>query len=213
MTYSALNKAALEAEHSGRIYFLFLDFTGDPFWACTGNRTYTFGGNSYLGIGEIAGIEGLAGSVDVAARQVTLTLSGVDASITQPILSRTNYKGRSAQVYRGLLDSNYDLVDDPELRWSGRMDVGSVSRGDTYTAQMVCEPLAARLLRPNTSRFSDEDHQTRHSGDLFYQLMPQMEKKDVIWGGQRVAPTPGGGGRGGPGDGHGGGDRPPNLFN
>jgi len=201
MPISALNQAALEAEHSGRIYFLFLDFAIEPFYACTGNRTYTWGGHDWLGLGEISGISEIAEAADIAARQVTITASGVDAYIVEPVLSRTNYKGKQAMIYRGLLDSNYDLIDDPILRWVGRMDVGSMYWDETYASQVVCEPLAARLLRPNVSRYSDEDHQLRYPGDKFYEFLPQMEKKDVTWGGQVVAPSVGGGGGGSRGGG------------
>lgn len=197
MSLSAANLAELNAVHSRRIYFIFLDLTGTPFYACSGTKTYPFGGNDYLGIGEIAGISDVADAADIAARPITLTLSGVDAAITQPILSRTNYKGRDAIIYRGLLDANEDLVDDPFIIWQGRMDVGSMFYDETYAAQMVCEPLSASLLRPNISRYSDEDHQTRHAGDRFYEFLPQMEKKDVTWGAQRVSPLTGTGGFGG----------------
>lgn len=191
MSLSTLNKAAAEAEHSARIYFLFLDLTGDPLRACTGTRTYAFDSENWLGIGEISGISDIAEAADVAARPVTITLSGVDAWITEPVLSRVNYKGRAAKIYRGFLNADETLIDDPDIVWSGRMDVGSMMYDETYAAQMTCEPLAARLLRPNISRYSDEDHQLRHSGDKFYEFMAQMEKKDVTWGGQRVAPATG----------------------
>ncbi|RLA58709.1 MAG: hypothetical protein DRQ89_15055, partial [Epsilonproteobacteria bacterium] len=46
----------------------------------------------------------------------------------------------------------------------------------------------ARLLRPNVSRYADEDHQLRFPGDDFYSYLAEMEKKGVLWGGQRVTP-------------------------
>ena len=186
MTVSALNTAAVEAEHAARIYFIHLDFTGDPFYACTGTRDYTFQSQTWYGIGDIQGISDITDTADVAARPITMSLTGVDSYITTPVQSRTNYKGRSAKVYRGLLDSDFDLIDDPDIIWSGRMDVGSMLRGGEYLAQMVCEPLAARLLRSNISRYSDEDHQLRSFGDKFFEFLSQMEKKDVTWGGSRV---------------------------
>lgn len=195
MTISASNQAALEAEHASRIHFLFLDFAIEPFYACTGVRTYTTLGQDWLGIGEISGISDIAEGADAAARPVTITASGVDSWITEPVLSRTNYKGRSAIVYRGQLDANRDLIDDPWPIWTGRMDVGSMQWDEeVYLANIVCEPLAARLLRANVSRYSDQDHQIRHPGDKFFEFLAQMEKKDVVWGGQRVAPSRGGAG-------------------
>lgn len=193
MPISAPNQAALESEHSGRVYFIHLDLAVEPFFACTATRTYTWGGYTWLGIGEIAGISEIAEASDAAARQLTLSMSGVDAAIVEPVLSRTNYKGRAAAIYRGLIDANQNLVDDPIPVWKGRMDVGSMVWNETYIAQMVAEPLASRLLRANVSRYSDEDHQLRYPGDRFYEFLPQMEKKDVTWGGEVVSPNTSGG--------------------
>lgn len=188
---SALNKAAVEGEHSARIYFLFLDLAVEPFRACTGVRNYVFDSQTWLGIGEIAGISDVADASDIAARPVTMSLSGVDSAITEPVLSRTNYKGRAAAIYRGMLDNDLELIDDPDVVWLGRMDVGAMSWGDTFVAQMICEPLATRLLRPNTSRYSDQDHQIRQAGDKFFEFLAQMESKDATWGGKRIAPASG----------------------
>lgn len=200
MTISASNQAALEAEHSSRVYFIHLDFAIEPFFAWTGHRTLTVLGNDWLGIGEVSGISDIAEGSDAAARPVTITASGVDSWITEPVLSRTNYKGRAAVIYRGLLDASSDLIDDPFVIWRGRMDVGSmVYEEETYAAQITCEPLASRLLRENLSRFSDQDHQLRHPGDKFFEFLPQMEKKDVTWGKQLVAPSRGVGGSPRPG--------------
>jgi hypothetical protein len=187
LSISATNQAALEAGSAKDIYFVFLDLAGDPWRACTGTRSYTTLGESWLGIGEIAGISELVEASDVAARPVTLSLSGVDPFIVEPVLSRTNYKGRTATIYRGFLDGDEALLDAPFPVWTGRMDVGSVSFDKGLAvAQMQCEPLAARLLRPNISRYSDQDHQLRWPGDRFYEYLPQMAQKDVVWGGARV---------------------------
>lgn len=189
MSISTLNKNALESNSATDIYFIFLDFAGDPWRACTGNRTYTTLGEDWLGIGEIGGIGEVAEASDVAARPLNITLSGTDSFIVQPAMSRTNYKGRTARLYRGFLDDDHDLIDAPFPVWSGRMDVASAS-WDTGSAlvQIQCEPLSARLLRPNISRYSDQDHKLRWPTDKFYEYLAQMESKDVMWGGQRIAP-------------------------
>jgi hypothetical protein len=77
------------------------------------------------------------------------------------------------------------------------MDVGSMVMDKEFVAQVTCEPLPALLLRANISRYSDEDHQTRHPGDKFYEFLTQMEKKDVVWGGSRVSPSTSSGTTGG----------------
>jgi len=189
------NIEALESEGIKRIYFLWLDFAGDTFRACTGTRDYDALGYTWLGIGEISGISDIAHAADIAARPITFTLSGAGAYLNEILQSRTNYKNRAAELYCGLLDRQENLIQAPFPLWRGRMDVGSTISGETNIAQVSCEPLAARLLRPNVSRYSDQDHQMRHPGDKFFEFLAQMENKDVTWGGQRVGPG-GGGGRG-----------------
>jgi len=193
MTISALNAAELIKVHSARIYFLSVALSGTPFYACTGTKTYVFGDNDYLGIGEIASLGEFADASDGTARQLTLSLSGVDAAITEPLLSRVNYKNAAVNIYRGFLDTNEDMIDDPDVVWSGRADVGSVAQYEgAAVATLTCEPDAARLLRANVSRYADEDHQLRWPADVFFQELAEMERKDVLWGGMRVSPTTGG---------------------
>ncbi len=199
MSWSTLNAAELAKEHSSRIYFLFIDLAIDPFYGTTGNKTYTFDSEDWLGLGDIAGLGEFADAADVSARQLSLTLSGVDSYITTPLLSRTNYKNADVIIYRGFLDGDEDLIDDPDVVWKGRADVGSVTQDHgTASATLICEPAAARLLRPNVSRYADEDHQLRFSGDKYYEFLAEMQNKDVLWGGTRV--TPGQSGTGGSAD-------------
>jgi len=181
---------SLEAESAKDIYFIFLDFANEPLRACTGTRTYNWGEYSWLGIGEIAGISEVADSADIAARPLNFALAGTDSFITAPALSRTNYKGRQAVVYRGFLNPDESLVDEPYAVWSGTMDVGTATYDNNEAGiEIQCEPLASRFLRPNISRYSDQDHQLRWPGDKFYEYLPQMAEKDVIWGGQRAGPS------------------------
>jgi hypothetical protein len=192
---------ALNSESAKDIYFLFLDFANEPFRATSGTRNYDWGGQTWLGIGEIGGVSEVAEASDAAARPFVVTLSGTDTFITQPALSRTNYKGRKATLYRGFLNENETLVSTPIAVWTGRMDVASAVWDEgAASVQVQCEPLAARLLRPNISRYSDQDHQLRWPGDKFYEYLLQMEAKDANWGGQRIAPPRGGGGGGSGGE-------------
>lgn len=206
MSISQLNAAELLKPHSSRIYFISIDLAITPFHACTGTKDYTVFGDDFLGLGEIQNLGDLVSAADVAARPLVLTMSGVDPWITEPLLSRVNYKNRSVKIWRGFLDENEDLVDDPDLRWKGRADVGSVTLEDgTAVATLTCEPAAAMLLRANVSRYANEDHQMRYPGDKFFEYLAQMEGKEVLWGGVRVDPGQrGAGGQTGIGDGRGG---------
>jgi hypothetical protein len=198
MTLSPTNKLALEAEHTARVYFIYLDLANDPLRACTGTRTYTTLGYDWLGIGEIGGLGNIVEAVDVSARPMSFGLSGVDPWIVEPLLSRVNYKNRDAKIYMGILLPDDELLDEPDLVWSGRMDVGSVTYDKNLAAcLLVCEPDSARLLRNNVSRYSNADHQLYYPGDKFYEFITEISQKDLTWGGRSYGGTSSGGGGGG----------------
>lgn len=185
------NLTEQQAEHAREIFFLFLDFLPEAFYACTGTSDYDWGGETWFGLGEIGAFSEFAEASDTTARPLTVSLTASDATIATVVNNRTNYKNRAARVYRGYLNADYELVADPDPIWVGRMDVGSMVESDSeVVVQFSCEPLAARLIRPRLSRMSIEDHQLRWPTDRFFEFQPALQSLEVRWGGQAVRPGP-----------------------
>lgn len=155
----------------------------------------------FYGIGDFGGIESVEENIEVVARQVTLTCSGLDSTWLTPALTE-DYQNRTVTVYLGFFSPDTGaLIGSPEVIWEGRINQQTItlSKGDA-TLSMTCEH---RLRRePRIARYTQADQELLHTGDRFFDLTHTIEgfvnrwgRRDVGYGGG------GGGGNRGPGSG------------
>ncbi len=155
----------------------------------------------FYGIGDFGGIESVEENIEVVARQVTLTCSGLDSTWVTPALTE-DYQNRTVTVYLGFFSPDTGaLIGSPEVIWEGRINQQTItlSKGDA-TLSMTCEH---RLRRePRIARYTQADQELLHTGDRFFDLTHTIEgfvnrwgRRDVGYGGG------GGGGNRGPGSG------------
>jgi hypothetical protein len=164
-----------------------LDFPSGHVRAHDGVGTMTFGGNDYLGVGSFGGIEVAEEAIDLVAKPVKLTLSGVDPSLISSVDSTSPYQGRIATVYMGLVNRDTGtLIDTPETLWEGRMDTMTVSLGPkTGSITLNCEH---RLRRePRIARYTNQDQQLAYSGDRFFDVLPKIAGFNGTWGAKGAA--------------------------
>ncbi|MDQ5975733.1 MAG: hypothetical protein QG661_2942, partial [Actinomycetota bacterium] len=119
--------------------------------------------------------------IDVIARPLRMTLSGIDSSLITTAMTE-EYQGRSATIYLAFVNPETNaLVDTPETVWEGRMDSMSIeiSRGQA-TINLSCEP---RLRRePRIARYSSEDQQLAYATDTFFDLVMTIPTFKGFWG-------------------------------
>lgn len=147
-----------------------LDFSTGMVRAHDGVGPLIFAGNTYTGTGVLGGIDAVTEDLTGIARQVRLTLSGVDASLVSETMDEV-YQNRNVTIYIGIMGADSgDFVADPEVIWEGRMDTMSIAREiDGATITLSCEP---RLRRePRVARYTNEDQQIDYSGDRFLDLV------------------------------------------
>jgi hypothetical protein len=163
-----------------------LDFSSGFIRAHDGLGTINFSSNDYLGVGKFGGIAAVEESIDVIARPVTLTLSGVDSGLVSTATTET-YQGRTATLYMGFvdLDSNA-VIATPETLWEGRMNQMSISMnkgGGSIT--LSCEHRLRNV--PRIGRYTDADEKLAYSGDRFFDLVPKIQGFRGTWGAKGVA--------------------------
>lgn len=155
----------------------------------------------FYGIGDFGGIESVEENIEVVARQVTLTCSGLDSTWVTPALTE-DYQNRTVTVYLGFFSPDTGaLIGSPEVIWEGRINQQTItlSKGDA-TLSMTCEH---RLRRePRIARYTNADQQIIHPGDRFFDLTHTIEGFVNRWGSRDIGYS--GGGR--PGDAPGTGD-------
>jgi hypothetical protein len=182
-----------------------MDFSSGHVRVHDGLGPLAFSGNTYDGVGKYGGIEAVTETLDVIARPLKLTLSGVDASLVTTTMTET-YQNRSCTVYLGILDqTTMTFVATPETVWEGRMDTMQIEIADgSATIKLNCEH---RLYRePRIARYTDQDEQLAYSGDTFFNLMYQIPGFRSQWGSVNTNYS------GGVGTGSGGGLRPSNPL-
>lgn len=175
------------------------------FWTGLGDIVYD--GETYTGAGELMQISEVQESSDIAARGATLTMSGIPSNLLNLAVDEP-YQGRIAKIKFGIFttapgpgnllvsDTEYLLVDtDTKLDinftssfnmfdlFVGRMDQMTIDDGaDTATIALTVESKLIDLERPRIRRYSDENQQSRFSGDLAFEFVSRLQDESLTWG-------------------------------
>ncbi len=200
-TISTLNENATLAKHVKIILFARLDFSSGVkrFHTEIGPKTATHpihGAESYLGVGDFGGITtSVKESTQGAPIGMSLTLSGVGSLINTSFTD--DYFRRDAEIMLGLENESGALIDDPEILFSGFMDKIDVVLGPRNAViTLSLESRGTNFLSASDWRFTDEEKQREHSGDLFAEYIYRMADLTLRWGQQNVSTGSGGFSRG-----------------
>ena len=179
---SATNQAAAEAVHVEHLHFVALDLPSGYLRLHTRTGTITWGGFSWLGVGQFGDISDIDEDSQLRPSGATITLSGVDSALITAALTE-KYHGRSIAVYEGLLNlSTMVLVDTPEIIFKGLMDFMTVSLGAGVGSITVqAEGELARWLRHNNSLYTHESQQALFAGDRGFDQIPFTQNRKIDW--------------------------------
>jgi hypothetical protein len=159
-----------------------LDFASGFLRLHSGSKQVTWNGYAWSGAGQVMKIEPASEGVDLQARGVAITLSGLASGLLSKALTE-NYRSRSARIWAAPLDTTtYATLADPILIWAGRMDNMQVALGDTATIALHCESRLADWNRPRVRRYNDGDQQSEYAGDLGFNFVASTADKTYVWG-------------------------------
>ena len=189
-TVPAALLTALSQPEVRPFYAVELDFDTAPvrFWTGYGDRT--IGVDAYIGTGNLLNISGLEEVNDLSAKNITLQLSGLPPSLVSPDLPpslvslalQEPYQRRSCKVYFGTTDTSA-----PIEVFSGLMNTMTIEDGgDTSTITLSVESKLVRLGKAVNWRYTEGNHQSRHSGDTFFSYVADLQDKDIIWGREKA---------------------------
>lgn len=162
--------------------FVTATFVTGPVYLWTGLAPITWSGHTWLGVGSLLGISGSEDGATVAARGMSLSLSGIDASFLADAMQEFR-QGLPVVVYLGLFDSSGALIADPLTSWAGRMDQPTVEvAAETAVITINCEN---RLLDMNVAvdrRYTQDDQQIDSPGDMGLQFVTGIQEINLYWG-------------------------------
>jgi len=166
-----------------------------PVHIWTGYGTITVGSTAYLGIGTLGSISPVEETTDLAARGISMQLSGVPTAMLAVALTE-NYQGRECSVLFGALQASCALVSSPVTIFSGRMDVMSINDdGQNATIGMSAENKLVDFRRPREVRYTDQEQKNLFPSDKGLEFVTAIQEKQIYWGNAKlVAPVNEGGG-------------------
>ena len=148
----------------------------------TGNGDRTLDGNTYTGGGNLIGIEGLEETADLSAKMVTLTLSGMPASIISTALQKP-YQRRRVRILWSLesipgvatVTSN-DFVE----VFSGSLNEMTIEDSpDSGTISVTVDSRLVELEGASNYRYTSGSHKTRYPNDTFFDFVAEIQDKGV----------------------------------
>lgn len=152
----------------------------------SGYGTITYNGTGYLGVGTLGTISPVEETTDLAARGITMQLSGVPTAMIAIALTE-NYQGRTCSVLFGAMASDGALVSTPITIFSGRMDVMSINDdGQNATIGMTAENKLVDFRRPREVRYTDEEQKTLYPTDRGLEFVNAIQEKQIYWGNAKL---------------------------
>lgn len=177
---SSANAAAAAAAIVRPVIFGKFEFDTGTLYMHTGLGTYSWGSQSWLGVGDLARVAPVEEAEDVSPIEFECELSFIDSTLASEVLSE-NFSGRSVTLYQGFLDSYGALVADPDIITQGIATTAPVAV-HAAIIRLVCTNYLANLSRSSGVLHSDASQQQIAPGDLFYEYSAEMVDKVIPWG-------------------------------
>lgn len=181
-----LDKLQNRVSHMAEVYF-----DDESVYLTDLYTNVSWGGNTYLAVGDFAGFDGVEESVDSIIQQATVSLSGVQSDWMSRVLSK-QYLNRRIVVRKATHDSAWQVVVDPGTlfdgfmkrpRWSEDPDKG------TCTIMIECAHNAADFDNATGRRTNDQLHRLLFPTDGFFKYAAQADRQ-LIWGPGGTGATP-----------------------
>jgi hypothetical protein len=152
----------------------------------TGYGVLSWDGHTWVGAGDLGEMSEIEEAVEVAAKGVTLRITGIPSDLAAASLTE-NYQGRAAVIYLGALNSGGQLYADPYPVLSGRMDViEKQDGGKTASLTLTIENRLIDLNRNRERRLTDEDQKRDYPSDRGFEFVNSLQSKQLLWGNSTV---------------------------
>lgn len=159
-----------------------LDFESGPVRAWTGYGDLVWNGKTFKGTGLFGEFSSPRESSGLRANTQIYKLNNIPSDMLAIILGE-RYQGRSARLWLSLLDNSTGaMIGEPYMLANGRMDAPTIEdNGNTGSITITAESILIDLERPRERRFTHEDQQDLYPGDKFFEFVPDIQNREIVW--------------------------------
>ncbi|HVJ19444.1 MAG TPA: hypothetical protein VM686_28690 [Polyangiaceae bacterium] len=140
----------------------------------------SWGGNDYLGVGTLGGVEEVEDSPG-EYKNLVFTLSGVAIDMLS-LAMQENIRGKRVVVRMATLDAATLAVLDAPIIWTGTLDQMPVNIGtETATVNVTAEHRGVTFGRPKPLNYTDEDQRRLYPGDTSLRFIQSQSTHEDVW--------------------------------
>ena len=156
-----------------------LTFASGTTHAWTGYGPLTWSGNTYLGVGQLAGIGDITEGIRVQADGTTVSLSGIDPALYDAAMADIQL-GAPATLWLALLSQGQ--VVSVYQHFQGLIDQPTVSPGpDTITISIALENKMTNLQRASARRYTSADQHIAYPDDIAFSWVECLNDIAIRW--------------------------------
>lgn len=164
-------------------------FTAGDVYLSTHDRSISWNSQTWIGTGGFGGIaDNVEETVELAARGVTLQLSGIPSEFISLALQEVSH-GTRCHLYLGVLDKTTGALitnaspASPYKFYTGIIDIPSINLdGSTGIITLKTENQLIILDIPRERRYTLEDHKLDYPNDLGLEFVPKVQEQNEEWG-------------------------------
>lgn len=167
--------------------FVEAQFPSGTTYVWTGIHDKVLDGHTYKGIGSALSFETMSETTDTSAKNVTVSVSGLDTSFAAKLVSDA-YQGKPAIVSLGFFDPvDGDIKVLPDPIWRGVLDTDEFTDSNSKCdLKVAVESRLMDILRKREWAYSDADQQSLHPEtgvvDTGMDKIEQIQNISVPWG-------------------------------
>lgn len=157
-------------------------------WNGYGDYISSVSGSSktYIGVGEMGMLSSIQESQNLAARGLTLTLSGIPSTRISQALTELE-QGRLVRVFMGFFAPSTRVAINSEFEiFTGVTDIPTINEGgDTAIISITAENKLYDLERTRIRRYTQEDQARDDITDLGFEFVPKLQDLEILFGSSR----------------------------
>ena len=179
-TLTTAVKNELETDSLQPISLVYIN-VGSGFRFTDHYKDVTFDSNTYSASSLFTRLSSVTESSEIEVSNITLSFSGADQTIISLFLSN-NYMEKEAEVYKGFLDSNEQVIADPFLLFKGRIESFSIDETlQSSDVKVVATSHWADFDKVKGRKTNTNSQQLYFAGDVGFDYASQTVQ-DIKWG-------------------------------